>query len=259
MVKILNGGGLDTLLRVRDEFRHGDTHLGRLAGPRNIADLGDVLDAGIDVGVDNDVYCNWNRNRYIRQIGEIEKAALNRPVSRLERLSPLIKAIAPELHREAFGAIADAEPPSWHPNLLFVTVPDVVADAEATARRWSEWAPLMSHLPLALCVQDGAEDIGIPWAWPNLRCLFMAGSTGFKLSSAMADICREGKRRGLHIHCGRVNTRKRIRYLLGLEFVDTIDGTAFNKWRNTHLPWALDLVAAQEYQLVLAPEPSPHL
>jgi hypothetical protein len=34
----------------------------------------------------------------------------------------------------------------------------------------------------------------------------MAGSTDFKLSDQMAAICREGKRRGLWIHAGRVNT-----------------------------------------------------
>lgn len=71
------------------------------------------------------------------------------------------------------------------------------------------------------------------------------------MSQEMADICREGKKRGLWIHAGRVNSAKRIRYMRGLEFVDSIDGTGFDKWRDTHLGWGLDEVSVNSYQLVL--------
>lgn len=67
----------------------------------------------------------------------------------------------------------------------------------------------------------------------------------------MADICREGKRRGLWIHGGRVNSRRRIRYMLGLGCVDSIDGTGFDLYRDTHLEWGLREVAATSYQLML--------
>jgi hypothetical protein len=79
----------------------------------------------------------------------------------------------------------------------------------------------------------------------------LAGSTEYKLSAEMADICREGKRRGLWIHGGRVNSRRRSRYMLGLECVDSIDGTGFDKFRDTHLEWGLSEASASSYQLVL--------
>ena len=244
-VMLLNGGGVDTLIRCRDQYPHGATHLGKLARPRDIVSLGPTLDAGFKTGVDNEVYCGWDLNKFVRQIGYIERATFGRTLTHRERMS----ALAPlGLDSPAMGLPGTAPLPRWHKNLLWVTVPDVVGDAKATARRWSEWAPLLSHLPLALCVQDGAGDVGIPWSWPNLRALFMAGTTGYKLSNEMADICQEGKKRGLLIHCGRVNSRRRIRYLRGLHFVDSIDGSGFDTYRDTHLPWGLQEVAAPETQ-----------
>jgi hypothetical protein len=250
-VLILNGGGLPTLLSWRQQHDAAPHHLGRLARPRHIGRLRDTLEAGIKVGVDNDAFSDWNQERFCRQVGRIEQAAFGRVLQPHGRVAPLASMTA-----QSWAAIGKTSPPplpDWHENLLFVTVPDVPFDGMATLRRFIDWAGMLSHLPLAFCVQDGAETAGIPWDWPNLRCLFMAGSTEYKLSSVMADICREGKRRGLHIHGGRVNTRRRIRYMLGLDFVDSIDGSAFDKFRDAHLGWALDEVSATSYQLVLAP------
>ncbi|RBM18100.1 hypothetical protein DI005_20115 [Prauserella sp. PE36] len=245
---LLNGGGLPTLLRCRDTYAHGE-HLGRLARPRHVSRLRDTLEAGFCVGLDNDAFSDWNLPTFTRMIGHVETALYGRVFSHRERIA----ALAPlGLDGTAIGLPPTPPLAPWHPNLLFVTVPDVPFDAAATARRFADWAPLMSHLPLALCVQDGAGDTGIPWNWPNLRCLFMAGSTNYKLSTEMAEICREGKRRGLWIHCGRVSSRRRIRYLLGLDCVDSIDGTCFDRYRDTHLPWGLDAVATRaDYQLYL--------
>ncbi|WP_406639079.1 hypothetical protein [Amycolatopsis sp. WGS_07] len=251
----LNGGGIETLLQAREDIPYADTHLGRLCGPRNISDISRVLAAGFPTGVDNDVFCNWSLARFSAQIGRIEEAVYGRRLGTRERLSPLLTASFRGADSPGFGGFTAVRLPPIDPNLLFVTVPDVVADAQATLRRFLEWAPMLMHLPVAYCVQDGAAQAGIPWDWPNLKCLFMAGSTAYKLGTEMADICREGKRRGLHIHCGRVNSRKRIRYLLGLDYVDSFDGTSFNLWRDEKLPWALELAAAKEFQLVLCPEP----
>lgn len=249
---ILNGGGLATLEQCRAKYRHAPAHLGRLARPRHISRLQETLDAGFVTGVDNEVFCGWDETRFMMQICRIEEALYGRRLSMTERLTPLWPGLpwadAVDGH---LSGLLPAVLPRPHPNLLFVTVPDVVGDAAATAQRWSQWAPLMSHLPLALCVQDGAGDVGIPWDWPGLRCLFMAGTDAFKLSNEMADICREGKRRGLHIHGGMVNSRKRIRYMLSLECVDSIDGSGFDKWRDTHLEWALQEVAATSWQRLL--------
>jgi hypothetical protein len=248
VVHLLNGGGLPTLQRCRDQYRAGDTHLGRLARPRHIGKLLETLDAGFKVGVDNDAFCNWDLPAFVRQIGHIERAVFGRVLTHAERISALASL---GLDSSSMGLLPPAPLPPWHENLLFVTVPDVPFDAAATARRFAEWAPLLSHLPLALCVQDGAGDVGIPWSWPGLRCLFMAGSDAYKCSTEMAEICREGKRRGLWIHGGRVNSRRRIRYMLSLDCVDSIDGTGFDKFRDTHLGWGLHEASSDTYQLAL--------
>ncbi|GAB3902390.1 hypothetical protein GCM10029964_092800 [Kibdelosporangium lantanae] len=244
-------GGLPTLLRCRAQYAELGAHLGRLARPRHIGRLLETLDAGFLVGVDNDAFSDWNAERFCVQIGRIEKALFGRVLRPWERVDP-VATIPPESWA-LIGMTPPAPLPAWHPNLLFVTVPDVPCDARATLDRFAAWAGMVSHLPLAFCVQDGAEAAGIPWDWPNLRCLFMAGSTGYKLSQEMADICREGKRRGLWIHGGRVNTRRRIRYMLGLGCVDSVDGSGFDKFRDAHLGWGLAEVSATSYQLVLGP------
>lgn len=207
------------------------------------------MDAGFKVGVDNEAFCGWNPPAFAQQILQIERALYGRVLRPYERIGPL--ATIPPESWAAIGVTEPAPLPDWHENLLWVVVPDAPCDARATLERFTHWAALLSHLPLAYCVQDGAEDVGIPWHWPNLKCLFMAGSTEYKMSQEMADICREGKKRGLWIHAGRVNSRKRIRYMRGLEIVDSIDGTGFDQWRDTHLGWGLDEVSATEYQLVL--------
>lgn len=68
---------------------------------------------------------------------------------------------------------------------LWVVVPDVVADREATLQRWNEWAPKIRAFrkwPLAFAVQDGMTPNDVPkdsqvvfvggtteWKWRNLR------------------------------------------------------------------------------------------
>lgn len=226
---LLNGGGLPTLERCRDTYPGGRVNLGRLARPRHCGKLRETLDAGFRVGVDNDAFSRWDLPAFVRQVGALETAMWGAPLTWAQRVGPV------------FGSPwTTPEPvPDAHPNLLFVTVPDVPFDAHATARRWSEWAPLLSNFPLALCVQDGIGAVGVPWAWPGLACLFLAGSDEFKLSVEAAAVCREGKRRGLWIHAGRVNSRKRITYLHQLGFVDSFDGSGFDMFRDTHLPWGL--------------------
>jgi hypothetical protein len=248
MALILNGAGLPTLERCREQYKHGDTHLGRLARPRHIGRLRDTLDAGFQIGIDNDAFSHWNAAAFINKIRLVEQAVWGRVLTHTERTSALT---ALGLDPASIGLFNSPPAPPLHDNLLWLTVPDVPFDAAATARRFAEWAPLLSHLPLALCVQDGAGDVGIPWPWPGLRCLFMAGSDSYKLSTDMADICREGKQRGLWIHCGRVNSRSRIRYLKALDCVDSIDGTGFDKYRDTHLGWGLTEAAATDVQLLM--------
>ncbi|RJQ66170.1 hypothetical protein D5S17_35690 [Pseudonocardiaceae bacterium YIM PH 21723] len=244
---LLNGGGLRTLKRCREQYPAGATHLGRLARPRCIGQLRETLDAGFPVGIDNDAFCRWDLKAFAQQVCHIERALFGRVLSVWERVSPLVTV--PDESWALLGRTAPEPLAAWHPNLLWMTAPDVPFDARATLQSFLDWSPLLAHLPMAYCVQDGARRAGIPWDWPNLTCLFMAGSTEYKLGPEMAAICREGKERGLLIHGGRVNSRRRIRYMLSLGVVDSIDGTGFDLYRDTHLEWGLREVSATNYQL----------
>lgn len=233
---VLNGAGLPTLLRYRDSVEHATAHLGRLARPRHISRLRDTLQAGFVTGIDNDCFSAWDMPRFVRQLHVIDRAVFGGDPSWCQRIRPWARDWP-------LPGPPPRELPAVHPNLKFVVVPDVPFDARATLARFFQWAPMMSHLPLAFCLQDGAHTAGVPWHWPGLRCLFMAGSTSYKLSADMTALCREGKARGLWIHCGRVNTTRRIRQLHDHGCVDSIDGSGLDRFRDQRLPAALAAAA----------------
>jgi len=105
---------------------------------------------------------------------------------------------------------------------LFVTVPDVVADATATLEMWDRYADLMGDgwWPLAYVAQDGCESLEMPEA----AALFVGGTTEWKLSAASRDVIGEAIARGMWVHIGRVNTVRRIRYAWTVG-ADSVDGT----------------------------------
>ena len=99
---------------------------------------------------------------------------------------------------------------------LFITVPDVVADAGATINLFQEWQPLLADWPLAFVAQDGQECLEWPSTeeitdycyanlkgdddWSYIECyqqwlrechpwttLFLGGSTKWRLSQAAAE------------------------------------------------------------------------
>ena len=86
---ILNGGGLPTLQRCREQYAAGATHLGRLARPRHIGQLRETLDAGFKTGLDNDAFSKWDQGAFIRQIGHVEQAVYGRVLRPFERIGPL--------------------------------------------------------------------------------------------------------------------------------------------------------------------------
>ena len=125
-------------------------------------------------------------------------------------------------------------------NLLWVVVPDFVANARDTYTQFQWLHPLMADLPLAFAVQDGSGDVGIPWGAPGLRCLFLAGSDRYKLSNEMAEIAHAGKRAGLWIHGARCNSFKRARHFAEIG-CDSFDGTGASKYPQLiprYLQWA---------------------
>lgn len=135
--------------------------------------------------------------------------------------------------------LAELPPP------LFVAVPDVVGDAEATLRLYDEWEDALASrgLPRAFVAQDGlvGEDPRVPW--DLLECLFVGGSTEFKLGEDAALLSREAKRRGKWVHFGRVNSPPRMAYVASVG-ADSVDGSTHNRFRNVYLDRGVGSAAA---------------
>ncbi len=149
------------------------------------------------------------------------------------------------LDARAFDAMLDALKGAPG-RCLFVTVPDVVGDALASAHQFECWSQAVARrgLPMALVAQDGLEALPrwLDRTWHRLDALFIGGSTEFKLGPAAAALVREAKRRGLWTHMGRVNSARPIAYAQALG-IDSIDGTKWTRWRDTYLDAGLALVA----------------
>ncbi len=129
---------------------------------------------------------------------------------------------------------------------LFVTVPDVVGDARATAHLFEVWWPAVARrgLPAALVAQDGLEHLErwLALAWPRIDALFVGGRTEWKLGAASECLVAEARRRGKWVYMGRVNSARRIRYAASIG-CDSVDGTKWVRWRDTYLEHRLHTVA----------------
>ena len=74
--------------------------------------------------------------------------------------------------------------------------------------------------------------------WGRMACLFVGGSTGWKLSQASRDLIGEAKRRRKWVHVGRVNSRKRIRWCVE-NAADSFDGSGFGMFPQSNIPKGL--------------------
>lgn len=130
------------------------------------------------------------------------------------------------------------------PGCLFVTAPDVIyksriGNAAATRRQWPFWSKVIrgAGLPPAFVAQDGLEPGQVPW--DEMGALFVGGSDAFKESDAVRSLCGYAKARGLWVHWGRVNGKRR--YELALKAgVDSIDGTGFSWYSDIRIPMVDD-------------------
>jgi hypothetical protein len=93
---------------------------------------------------------------------------------------------------------------------LFATAPDVVGDSIATWERSESVLPRLRSLgyAAALVAQDGIENRSIRWS--AFDCLFIGGSTEWKLSAEILPLVREALKHGKWVHMGRVNTFRRL-------------------------------------------------
>jgi len=127
---------------------------------------------------------------------------------------------------------------------MFATAPDVVGNAAATLKRSMPWMHRIRALgyPAAFVAQDGQESLPVPW--DEFDVLFIGGTTGWKLSPAAVSLVAEAKRNGKQVHCGRVNSYKRLRWAEAIG-CDSCDGTFLTFGPDINLPrlmrWMGDL------------------
>jgi hypothetical protein len=138
------------------------------------------------------------------------------------------------------------------PGCLFVTAPDFVGDAASTLARWPFWSRLIRGLglPPAFVAQDGLTPDRVPWA--EMGCLFIGGSTAYKESAEARTLCGIAQAKGIWVHWGRVNSKRR--YELALKAgAQSIDGTGFSMYPDTNIPkaaaWRDEITKQPELQL----------
>ncbi len=113
---------------------------------------------------------------------------------------------------------------AWVATCLFATGPDVVGDAVATWEASRDVLPSIRRagFPAALVGQDGLILNEIQWN--TFDCLFLGGTTVWKLGDVAREAARVAKQRGKWVHMGRVNSLRRVRYAQALG-CDSVDGT----------------------------------
>jgi hypothetical protein len=117
---------------------------------------------------------------------------------------------------------------------LFVAAPDVVGCARRTLEVFEHWTPQLEGWKVALVVQDGQENLPIPWS--HISAVFIGGSTKWKASEDVVHIIKAAKALEKHVHAGRVNDPLRCKHFEELG-VDTYDGTGVGRY--THMRKAI--------------------
>lgn len=143
-----------------------------------------------------------------------------------------------------FRFLANREP--HKARCRWVAMPDVVGNGRRTLELFTVLSAEVAGWPWALVAQDGVEDLNIPWRL--FECLFIGGTTDWKMSDASADLIRTAKILGLQVHVGRVNTVQRYLHFARLG-ADTCDGTGIAKFDH--------MLAAIEQRIASGESPMP--
>lgn len=147
---------------------------------------------------------------------------------------------------------------------LFAVAPDVVGDAFATTILFRKWGRRIRALgyPVAYVAQDGlehlrgrtaADGLTFPVPWADFDCLFIGGSTEWKLGPEARAIVAEAKAHGKWIHMGRVNSERRWKYADAIG-CDSVDGTFLAFGPHANLPELLGWLRELDQQPALFTE-----
>jgi len=126
--------------------------------------------------------------------------------------------------RSAFAATA-----------VFATAPDILGDARAT---WRRSEPVLATIrglgfPAALVAQDGFSFDEVDTL--AFDVLFLGGTTAWKVSERAVRIGLEARDRGIGVHMGRVNSRRRVA-IAAAAGAETVDGTFLARAPDTNWP-----------------------
>lgn len=110
---------------------------------------------------------------------------------------------------------------------IFVTAPDVVGSARRTLEVFDGWKGRLAGWPIALAMQDGQQDLSIPWE--EIKAIFVGGSTNWKVSEHATHCIKAAQALGKWVHVGRVNEPKRFEHFEKLG-VDSVDGSGIAQY-----------------------------
>lgn len=187
-------------------------HLGILYSPACWNSIERAIEARLPWAMDNGAYSGFDQSEYRAMIGRCL------------------------LHRRE--------------GLQWIACPDVVGNHAATMELFDEWGMYLHRrgLPIAFVAQDGCNVKDVPWDY--IKCLFIGGTTEWKLSEAAKRLIYIAKLRAFHVHVGRVNSRRRIKWCFD-QRVNSIDGTSMSRFSETYLPRFLAYVAGLKHQQCL--------
>lgn len=119
---------------------------------------------------------------------------------------------------------------------IFATAPDKVGDAHTTWELSKDVLPRIRDVGFnpSFIAQDGFNTTAIDW--DSFDCLFVGGSTSWKLSLHAVRVCAEAKARGKWLHIGRVNTWRRLIHYAAKVDADSVDGTLVRFGRDIYTP-----------------------
>jgi len=110
---------------------------------------------------------------------------------------------------------------------LFVAVPDIVGSARRTLEVFDYWYGELHGWPLALVAQDDLQNFRIPW--DRIACLFIGGTTAWKIGPHAEHCVRAAKTLGKWVHVGRINTALRLDQFNALQ-ADSCDGSGASRF-----------------------------